>query len=110
MEGESFDYCCDDYDREREKTVCRTVPEGKSDVCYNYCIHYGLCNYYDWVVIAEVEYLEKDFCCKGLEDNGTTHGAIHPCTPVNDNQSCKEPCDSYDMCERTVLDEVDLAK
>ena len=48
LEGETVDYCCDDYDQDNEMWVCRTVPEGGQDLCYNYCVRYGLCNYFDW--------------------------------------------------------------
>lgn len=110
LEGETVDYCCDDYDQEREQWICRTVPEGGDDLCYDYCVRYGLCNYFDWATTANVTYLQKDFCCKGLFDDGSEFGAEYPCTPVNDNETCQGACASDGMCTRTDLDNVDLSK
>ena len=41
---------------------------------------------------------------------GAEVGALYPCTPVNDNETCTAACDSDQMCTRTDLDFVDLSK
>ena len=92
LEGETVDYCCDDYDETIEQFICRTVPEGASSICYDYCVHYGLCTYWGWTVTSAVSILEKDFCCVGTQDAGTGPQAVYPCSPVADNSTCNQPC------------------
>ena len=110
LEGETVDYCCDDYDEERDLWVCKTVPEGGDDLCYDYCVRYGLCNYFDWATTNNVHELEKEFCCKGVFDMGAETGATYPCAPISDNQTCQQLCDSDGLCTRTDLNTVDISK